>query len=505
VNIETDEIAMVEVVRVGQEARFLEMLVDKLDHNTRFYFYSFGVNRWLGTRLEAVGALMVLIASLGSLAWQVIAVLYLNQEGGAASSSWIALAITSTLSISGNLNWMVRQLSELEVQMNAVERICEFADDIPSEEDPKYLDWQLRHQMQGDFVSRRLSKRLRRMKSVPLSLHDLWTKMSTFNEINFRLPSRHWRKLVNSTSSLYQMEEDSSPLFEPELAWPEHGSISASDMRIRYRAGLSPVLDHISFHIRAGERIGIVGRTGAGKSSFTLALFRLVQLERGGNDVRKPVLTIDGVDIGTLPLSRLRSILGIIPQDPVIFSGSMRFNLDPSGEAFSDHDLWLALEKVGLKVWVQSLGGLDADLSGSDGGKDGKEDESKGESCLSVGQRQLLCLARALLRKPKILVMDEATASLDYGADAHIKKFIRSEFTQKTQDGEEKRVTILTIAHRLDTILDSDRIMVFDAGRLVEFDTPSELLRKGPDGYLAGLVKSEEASRQAAHMQSVFE
>jgi ABC-type multidrug transport system fused ATPase/permease subunit len=222
-------------------------------------------------------------------------------------------------------------------------------------------------------------------------------------------------------------------------------------------------------------------------------------------------LCIDGIDIRKISLQSLRQAIAIIPQDPVIFSGSTRFNLDPSGMQFTDQELWLALEKVGLKEWVHQLGGLDADLSGATSSpsqtrKNAKKsteevvDVARGETCLSVGQRQLICLARAFLRRPRILVADEATASLDYDADRRIKEFLRKEFvsTKKaSRDGDDNNnaTTILTIAHRLDTILDSDRIMVFDAGHLVEFGTPEELLAND-SGYFAGLVKSEHDAMQ---------
>ena len=191
------------------------------------------------------------------------------------------------------------------------------------------------------------------------------------------------------------------------------------------------------------EKVGVVGRTGAGKSSMFNTLFRIVEPDSG-------VITIDGVNILQMGLADLRRSLGIIPQTPVLFSGTIRFNLDPFNE-HNDADLWESLERAHLKEAVRRNPlGLDAEVS--EGGEN-----------FSVGQRQLLSLSRALLRRSKILVLDEATAAVDVGTDALIQKTIREEF---------KTCTMLIIAHRINTIIDSDRILVMDAGRLVEIDTP---------------------------------
>merc|ERR1712181_116674 len=203
----------------------------------------------------------------------------------------------------------------------------------------------------------------------------------------------------------------------------------------------------ISCKILSGEKIGIVGRTGAGKSSLTLALFRIVE-SAGGS------ISIDGVNISQLGLQKLRSRITIIPQDPVLFSGSMRLNLDPF-ENYSDIEVWRALEHAHLRTFVTAL-------------PDGLQHiVSEGGTNLSVGQRQLICLARALLRKTKVLVLDEATAAVDLETDDLVQATIRAEF---------QGCTILTIAHRLNTIMDSGRVLVLDAGRVKEFDSPAGLL-----------------------------
>lgn len=234
----------------------------------------------------------------------------------------------------------------------------------------------------------------------------------------------------------------------PSDSWPEKGVISFNDYSTRYRPELDLVLKNISLDIKSTEKVGIVGRTGAGKSSLTLALFRLIEASSGN-------ITIDGIDISTLGLLDLRSRITIIPQDPVLFNGTIRSNL--TTELKSDADLWLSLERAGLKSFVSALPGqLDAAVL------------PNGEN-LSVGQRQLICLARALLRKTKVLVLDEATASVDYESDALIQRTIRTEFAH---------CTVLCIAHRLATVMDYDRILVLDKGEVAEFDSPTTLLRQ---------------------------
>lgn len=239
------------------------------------------------------------------------------------------------------------------------------------------------------------------------------------------------------------------PSSAPPASWPHNGTVDFKNYQVRYREGLELVLKGITFSVKGGEKVGIVGRTGAGKSSLTLALFRIIEAAGGS-------IFIDGQDVSKMGLHALRSRLTIIPQDPVLFSGTLRINLDPFGK-YSDDDVWRALEHAHLKSFVK---GLAAGLN---------HEVSEGGENLSVGQRQLICLARALLRKTKVLVLDEATAAVDLETDDLIQRTIRTEFHD---------CTVLTIAHRLNTILDSNRVIVLDRGNVVEYDAPEALLQK---------------------------
>jgi len=239
-----------------------------------------------------------------------------------------------------------------------------------------------------------------------------------------------------------------------EKNWPTHGVIEFDDFSAKYRENLDFTLRNLKFKIIENEKIGIVGRTGAGKSSLTLALFRLLESTYGK-------IKIDNVNIRELGLHDLRQRLTIIPQDPFVFSGTIRENLDPF-QSFTDKDLWDSLDKASLTEFVKSLKGK-LDFKCLEGGEN-----------LSVGQRQLICLARAILRNTKILILDEATASIDPSTDKLIQTSIRKSFANNT---------VLIIAHRLDTILFCDRIMVLNKGEIVEFDSPENLLNDSKSDF----------------------
>ncbi|XP_020807934.1 multidrug resistance-associated protein 1 isoform X13 [Drosophila serrata] len=343
--------------------RFIDESDAKVDKNQVCKYPSVIANRWLAIRLEMVGNLIILFASL-------FAVL-----GGQTNPGLVGLSVSYALQVTQTLNWLVRMTSDIETNIVSVERIKEYGE----------------------------------------------TKQE----------------------AAWELEQDKS---KPKN-WPEEGRVEFQNFQVRYREGLDLVLRGVSFNIKGGEKVGIVGRTGAGKSSLTLALFRIIEAAGGR-------ISIDGVDIATMGLHMLRSRLTIIPQDPVLFSGSLRINLDPF-EIKTDDEIWKALELSHLKSFVKSLAaGLNHEIA--EGGEN-----------LSVGQRQLVCLARALLRKTKVLVLDEATAAVDLETDDLIQKTIRTEF---------KECTVLTIAHRLNTILDSDKVIVLDKGQITEFASPTELL-----------------------------
>ncbi|XP_051056069.1 ATP-binding cassette sub-family C member 3 [Phodopus roborovskii] len=240
--------------------------------------------------------------------------------------------------------------------------------------------------------------------------------------------------------------------------WPTRGAVEFRNYSVRYRPGLELVLKNLTLHVQGGEKVGIVGRTGAGKSSMTLCLFRILEAAEGE-------IYIDGLNVAHIGLHDLRSQLTIIPQDPVLFSGTLRMNLDPFGR-YSEEDIWRALELSHLHTFVSSQpAGLD--FLCSEGGEN-----------LSVGQRQLVCLARALLRKSRVLVLDEATAAIDLETDDLIQGTIRTQFEE---------CTVLTIAHRLNTIMDYNRVLVLDKGVVAEFDSPSNLIAAG--GIFYGMAK----------------
>lgn len=251
----------------------------------------------------------------------------------------------------------------------------------------------------------------------------------------------------------------------PPPSWPVHGNIELQDLQVRYRPNTPLVLRGITLSIYGGEKIGVVGRTGSGKSTLIQVFFRLVE-PSGGR------IIIDDIDICSVGLHDLRSRFGIIPQEPVLFEGTVRSNIDPI-EQYSDEEIWKSLERCQLKDVVAA--------------KPDKLDSlvvDNGDNW-SVGQRQLLCLGRVMLKQSKILFMDEATASVDSQTDAVIQKIIREDFTA---------CTIISIAHRIPTVMDCNRVLVIDAGWAKEFDSPSRLLERPS---LFGALVQEYANRSA--------
>ncbi|XP_034942472.1 multidrug resistance-associated protein 4-like isoform X2 [Chelonus insularis] len=316
------------------------------------------------------------------------------------SGAEVGLAITTIMSLTGIIQWGMRQSAEVTNQMMSVERVLEYSL-LPPEEN---------------------------------IAEDKPTKKDK-------------KKGLQVTSKTVHAPEN----------WPTEGCIKFQNVFMRYSEEEQPVLKGLELVIKPREKVGIVGRTGAGKSSLISALFRLAKVEG--------VIDIDGVDTGSIYLEELRKKISIIPQDPVLFSGTLRKNLDPFNE-FQDSLLWAALEEVELKEAFTGSNGLESRVF------------DRGTN-FSAGQRQLVCLARAILRNNKILMLDEATANVDPHTDGLIQRTIRKKFAN---------CTVLTVAHRLNTIMDSDKVLVMEKGRMVEFDHPYILL-KNDFGHFTSLVK----------------
>jgi ATP-binding cassette subfamily C (CFTR/MRP) protein 1 len=279
-------------------------------------------------------------------------------------------------------------------------------------------------------------------------------------------------RILYYTDNITPEAPDIIPEADPaEGTWPLNGQIDLHNASMRYRDG-PLVLKNLTFTVKPGEKIGVCGRTGSGKSSLMIALFRISEIEKDGS------IVVDGINTGNIGTAALRLNLSIIPQDPVMFSNTVRYNLDPFATA-TDEELWDVLKKVQMG---EAIAGLPKGLD---------DEVAEGGENFSQGQRQLLCIARSLLRKPKILVLDEATASIDNETDATIQRMIRENF----QDA-----TVLTIAHRLNTIMDSDRILVLDDGHIAELDTPENLLKKEN-----GLFKAMVDKSRAAHSNTFDE
>ena len=242
--------------------------------------------------------------------------------------------------------------------------------------------------------------------------------------------------------------------------WPSSGEIAFSNLSLRYRPDTDLVLHNLTFSIKNNEKIGVIGRTGAGKSTLCLALCRIVEAATGS-------IYIDGQDISKVGLEQLRSKVTIIPQDPTLFTGSLRFNLDPEG-IHSDSELTQLIREAALeKLLIRDNKGLDQQVE--EGGQN-----------LSSGEKQLLCICRAVLKHNRVVLMDEATANIDVKTEETIQKLILERFSKST---------VITIAHRLNTIMHSDKVLVLDTGKVAEYDTSDALLDR-PDSIFKSYVES---------------
>ncbi|KAJ1992782.1 hypothetical protein GGI25_003330 [Coemansia spiralis] len=409
----------VESIRAfGAQNQYTMEAMRRVDLHNRPYYLMWAANRWLCTRIEFSGCIV-------SFSTTVLILLGLDRIDAGLAGFVLMYAI----SFSDYMLWFIRNYSECEISMNAVERVNQYL--VLEQEAAAFVD-------------------------------------------------------------------------DGPTGWPRSGSVEVDNLVVEYVPG-SPVLHNISFNVAHGEKIGVVGRTGAGKSTLSLAFLRFVEASGG-------CILVDGVDIAKVGLEELRRSITIIPQDPVLFNGTIKFNLDPFGE-FPDELLWDALKRSHLTS-AQMSEQLEAEAeraqmaaSGSKQDADGSisrmsgiftsldaEIKENGQN-LSLGQRQLVALARALVRRSRLIIMDEATASVDFDTDDRIQRTIRgSEFANST---------LFCIAHRLRTIIDYDRVLVLDKGKIVEFDTPWNLLQRdsgvfrsmcektGEFEYLFGMAKSK--------------
>lgn len=285
-------------------------------------------------------------------------------------------------------------------------------------------------------------------------------------------------RMLEYTQLPQEAPTDEDAPVRPAAGWPVTGRLEYVGVTARYRPGLPSVLAGLTFSLAGGQSVGVVGRTGSGKSSLLLTLFRLIEITEGK-------IYLDGVDTGSIGLHALRSKLAVIPQDPVLFSGTLRSNLDP-WDRHSDAALWAVLGTVQLKGAVEAAGGLHMPLAEAGGN-------------LSVGERQLFCLARCLLQDAKVLAMDEATANVDRATDALIQTALR-QFSHGDagsgggggSDAASGRL-LLVIAHRLDTIMDCDSLLVLSGGRLVEHGPPQQLAAT-PGGVFASMSAAAAAA-----------
>ena len=431
----------------GDERRFIRDNQHRVDTHNRPFIYLWAANRWLALRVDFTGALVAFFAGT-----------FVILSMGTVDAGSAGLSLTYAVMFTENVLWLVRLYSMNEQNMNSVERIKEYV----------------------------------------------------------------------------EVDQEAQAIIEearPPSNWPNQGAIQFANYSTRYRSDLEPVLRNLTFSIQPGERVGIVGRTGAGKSSLALALFRGLEAEGGK-------IVIDNIDIGLIGLQDLREAITIVPQDPTLFTGTVRSNLDPF-DLFTDEEIFATLRRVQL---IEAAGstkrssatspiqpnvptppdsspsseGMGEPDSGDDLGLAKKTTNTRENaniftvltspiaesgSNLSQGQRQLLCLARALLKAPRVLLMDEATASIDYTTDGKIQDTLR----------EVKESTIITIAHRLQTIIDYDKVLVLDKGKVIEYDRPFALIME-EGGIFRGMCEMSgelealvEAAKKAAGKEKLVD
>eukprot|EP00879_Flechtneria_rotunda_P005406 GHRR01005697.1.p1 GENE.GHRR01005697.1~~GHRR01005697.1.p1 ORF type:complete len:938 (+),score=327.51 GHRR01005697.1:3324-6137(+) len=514
-----------DVIRAfGAISYFIQENVNLLNAHNLALFNTEQTHLWLAFWCDLFGAVLVVATCLFSVGF--------SEELGAPN---VGLAISNSIQVLVFFTWVVRGVADSVSMWDAVERVTSYATQVPNEvsEDANaptraassgmgqqhqsqpcspFATGSSQHgkpfgflRVRGQQCGPGRSAAARRQASLKVASQMAGMKLPGTNaaaEDGSTIKAKDSHKLVNGSNTADGFSAEgvtaviTSPrqsgtegvvwsVGQPELVgapvagaaaaglqqvkvakdasqladWPTTGDLRFEEVCLRYFPGGPLALRHVSFHVQDCEKIGIVGRTGSGKTTLLMALFRMIDMAKGR-------ILVDGVDIGTLPLREVRKRISIIPQEPVMFKGTVRSNLDPFGEA-SDNELWHALALVHLKQAVADMpGGLDGPVF-------------EGGSNFSLGQKQLICMARCVLKRTHILVLDEATAAMDLQTDLLIQRTIRRVFRGRTT---------LTIAHRLDTIIFSDRILAMAQGQVKEFDRPSTLL-ENPHSMFNKLVE----------------
>ncbi|KAJ5482896.1 hypothetical protein N7539_006342 [Penicillium diatomitis] len=365
----------------GKPHIYIEQMQHLVDGHARAYWHQWLLTRWLGTRINIIGAIFTTC----------VAVLVTSQNGADAAAAGFAIGFS--IQLYSAITLLTQVYTSLELDLNSVDRVLEYSD----------------------------------------------------------------------------VESERYEGIDPPAAWPTEGRLEIANLTVKYASDLPPVLRGLNINIKGNQRVGIVGRTGAGKSSLALALFRFLEASQGQ-------ILIDGIDIAKMTLTQLRSRLAIIPQNPVLFSGTVRSNLDPFQE-HDDDELISALAQVKCPSSTAELPSSELDMPVSESGLN-----------LSQGQRQLLCLARAIVSNPKVLILDEATSSVDNATDENIQQALRARFGRGSS-------TLLVIAHRLSTIADFDHILVLDRGMAVESGSPQELINI-ENGIFRAMIEKDSESDQ---------
>jgi ABC-type multidrug transport system fused ATPase/permease subunit len=438
------------------------------------------VQKWAMMRIAVIATVLVLAMSFLTAAAHTSQGLA-DLAGDAAN---MLLGLTYVIGLSTVMLFMSNLLPSVDAQLSSAERIKEYIETLPQEPLMEY-----------DAA----------VKAAPASTAPAAAPRAANEPFGQEMPT-----ILPSDGAFapYPAGHEGADLPKPPTkaplvpaGWPRTGELRFENLHLRYRPGLPLILRGVTCHVRSGMKVGVVGRTGSGKSTLLLSLFRMVEACWGR-------VLFDGVDTRYLKLSDLRSQITIIPQEPLLFSGTVRTNLDPFGTC-TDEQLWEVLDVVGLRDRVMRGAGegtpTSADgtttaiaISGdaADIGLNAPIMEMGAN--FSVGQRQLMCLARALLKPSRLLLLDEATASVDMATDQLVQSVLRS--------GRFNDTTVMTIAHRLATIIDADRVLVMDSGVAAEFDHPSVLLRKdnGPDAIFRSMVE-RLGPAQAALLRDIAE